>query len=92
VCGVNVASEDYTPRLTVTFTIYRPKNTRQVTAGEALTAQQDVYPELPAHAIASCTIDNGPELAHHHRLAGSMGISAFFRTRIRLGNQEQTNT
>lgn len=50
----------------------------QVTAGDTLTAQKNIYAGLPAHAVSSVTVDNGSEFAHHYRLADSLGVPTYF--------------
>jgi IS30 family transposase len=49
-----------------------------VTASETFTAQQDIYARLPAHAVASVTVDNGSEFSHHHQLADTIGVPTYF--------------
>lgn len=48
------------------------------TAAATLRAQQALYGRLPAHAVASITADNGPEFAHHYRLADLIGVPTYF--------------
>lgn len=50
----------------------------QVTAGDTVTAQKNIYAQLPAHAVSSVTVDNGSEFAHHYRLADSLGVPTYF--------------
>lgn len=49
-----------------------------VAAAPTLDAQLRVYQSLPAHAVRSVTADNGPEFAHHYRLADTIGVPTYF--------------
>lgn len=49
-----------------------------VTAAATLHAQISMFTRLPAHAARSVTADNGPEFAHHYRLADTLAIPTYF--------------
>ena len=48
------------------------------TAQATLDAQLAIYRQLPAHAVASVTADNGSEFTLHHRLADTIGVPTYF--------------
>ena len=48
------------------------------TAQATLDAQLAIYRQLPAHAAASVTADNGSEFTLHHRLADTIGVPTYF--------------
>jgi IS30 family transposase len=48
------------------------------TAQTTVDAQIGFYRVLPAHAVASVTVDNGSEFAFHYQLADTLGIPTYF--------------
>ena len=47
------------------------------TAAATLHAQISMFTRMPAHAGRSVTADNGPEFAHHYRLADTLAIPTY---------------
>jgi len=49
-----------------------------ITASDIVSAQTSIYATLPAPAVASITVDNGLEFAHHQQLADMIGVPTYF--------------
>lgn len=57
---------------------YQAIKVSQIAARPTVDAQIELFSSLPAHAVRSVTVDNGPEFAFHYELADTLAVPTYF--------------